>query len=571
MSGVRLQEIIFPQGGIDETMFCRGRTTLKSGNVLSFDTYFNSFSYTKYRDYTRVSDVTFSCEIKGKALVSLCVFDGEEKVILETEAENAVELFVNLSDLPSNGFLYPRITAITDCEFLRGEYCAECEPDDINVCIAICTYRREQYVLKNIELLRNAEFGFIHRVFVVDNGKTLDPMLSDEFIRILPNKNYGGSGGFTRGLIEAHDNGFSHIILMDDDVEFFPQTLEQMTVFISLLTEKYSKSWFGTGMFPLDKPWEQFELGAQWNGELTSYKHKIDLREPQNLLDNLNNGDLDYSAWWTLCMPVSVAENGLPFPFFIKGDDIEYGLRKDPGTEIITMNAVGVRHEAFDRKTSFVLYYYNVRNELTLNAVHRKYDTFKALKRFWFEILKQLILYRYDNCNIVFAAVGDFLGGVDFFLRTDEEQLNKELSQHVSQLVPLADIPEWDETLRCDEHTRRNKITAAMLLTLGGHIIPSFALKKDLKAYPLSRIGIEDTFLRKAAIQYQLGGDRGIRTRRSFAKFAKYAFRAFGQSFALLFKYRSAQRDYIQRGSEITSFEFWRRHLDIPYDHTDLN
>ena len=50
MSGVRLQEIIFPQGDIDETMFCRGRTTLKSGNVLSFDTYFNSFSYTKYRD-----------------------------------------------------------------------------------------------------------------------------------------------------------------------------------------------------------------------------------------------------------------------------------------------------------------------------------------------------------------------------------------------------------------------------------------------------------------------------------------------------------------------------------------
>lgn len=563
MSGVKLQEIIFPQGNIDETMFCRGRTLLKSGNILSFDTYFNSFSYTKYRDYTRVSDITFSCEIKGKALVSLCVFDGEEKVIIETQAENTIELSVDLSELPPNGFLYPKITAVTDCEFVRGEYRAECEPNNINVCIAICTYRREQYVLKNIELLRNSEFSFIHRVFVIDNGKTLDPMLSDEFIRILPNKNYGGSGGFTRGLIEAHDGGFSHIILMDDDVEFFPQTLEQMTVFMSLLTKKHSKSWFGTGMFPLDKPWEQFELGAQWNGELTSHKHKIDLREPRNLLDNLNNDDLDYSAWWTLCMPVSVTENGLPFPFFIKGDDIEYGLRKNIGTEIITMNAIGVRHEAFDRKTSFVLYYYNVRNELAVNAVHKKYGTFKALKRFWFEILKQLILYRYDNCNIVFMAVWDFLSGVDFFLKIDEEQLNKELSQRVPQLVPLSEIPEWDESMRCDEHTRNNKITAAMLLTLGGHLVPSFALKKGLEAYPLSRIGTEDTFLRKAAIQYQLGGDKGIRTRRSFSKFAKYAFRALGQSFVLLFKYRSAQKKYIQRSGEITSFEFWREHLDL--------
>ena len=560
---MKLQEIIFPQSDIDATMFCYGETLLNSNSELSFGTYFNSFSYTKYRDYTRVNAVTFSCKIKGKALVSLCVFDGEEKVILEAEAFNAAELSVNFSCLPMNGFLYPKIKAITDCEFLQGEYRAECKPNNINVCIAICTYRREQYVLKNIELLRNSEFSFIHRVFVVDNGKTLDMALSDEFIQILPNKNYGGSGGFTRGLIEAHDGGFSHIILMDDDVNFFSQTLEQMTVFISLLTENFSKSWFGTGMFPLDKTWEQFELGAQWNGELTSRKHKIDLREPKNLLDNLDNTDLDYSAWWTLFMPVSVTENGLPFPFFIKGDDIEYGLRKNLGTEIITMNAIGVRHEAFDNKTSFVLYYYNVRNELVINAVHKKHGTLKALKRFWFEILKQLILYRYDNCNIVFMAVRDFLGGVDFFLKTDEEELNRKLSRCVPQLVPLSEIPEWKETMRFDEHTKRNKITAAMLLTFGGHLIPTFALKKELKAYPLSRIGTEDTFLRKAAIQYQLGGDKGILTCRSFSKFAKFAFLALGLSFVLLFKYKSAQKNFIQNSKDITSFMFWRKHLDI--------
>ncbi len=561
---MKIQEIILPQGNIDETMFCRGTTLLKSGNELSFDTYYNSFSYTKYRDYTRVGAVTFFCEIKGKALISMIVFDGEKKNILEIEAEETAELTVDFSALPQNGFIFPKITAITDCEFVRGEYRSECKPYNINVCIAICTYKREQYVLKNIELLRGFKFSFINKVFVVDNGKTLDSSnLSDDFIRVIPNRNLGGSGGFTRGIIEAYDGGYSHIILMDDDVEFFLQTLEHMTSFLALLTEKYSSSWFGTGMFPLDKPWEQFELGAQWNGELYSHKHKMDLRLRKNLLNNLNNPDLDYSAWWALCMPVSVIENGLPLPLFIKGDDIEYGLRKKAGTEILTMNAIGVRHEAFDRKTNFVLYYYNVRNELVINAVHKKYGIFKALKRFWFEIFKQLILYRYDNCNIVFMAVIDFLRGVDFFLETNEEQLNKELAQKVPPLIPLSEIREWDESMRDDAHERHNKITAAMMLTLAGHLIPSFALKKELKAYPLSRIGTEDTFLRKAAIQYQLGGNNGILTSRSVAKFVKSLLLSFGVSTKLAFNYKNAQINYIKRSREISSFEFWRKHLGL--------
>lgn len=561
---MKIQEIILPQGNIDETMFCRGTTLLKSGNELSFDTYYNSFSYTKYRDYTRVGTVTFFCEIKGKALISMIVFDGEEKNILEIEAEETAELTVDFSALPQNGFIFPKITAITDCEFVRGEYRSECKPYNINVCIAICTYKREQYVLKNIELFRGFKFSFINKVFVVDNGKTLDSSnLSDDFIRVIPNRNLGGSGGFTRGIIEAYDGGYSHIILMDDDVEFFLQTLEHMTSFLALLTEKYSSSWFGIGMFPLDKPWEQFELGAQWNGELYSHKHKMDLRLQKNLLNNLNNPDLDYSAWWALCMPVSVIENGLPLPLFIKGDDIEYGLRKKAGTEILTMNAIGVRHEAFDRKTNFVLYYYNVRNELVINAVHKKYGIFKALKRFWFEIFKQLILYRYDNCNIVFMAVIDFLRGVDFFLETNEEQLNKELAQKVPPLIPLSEIREWDESMRDDAHERHNKITAAMMLTLAGHLIPSFALKKELKAYPLSRIGTEDTFLRKAAIQYQLGGNNGILTSRSVAKFVKSLLLSFGVSTKLAFNYKNAQINYIKRSREISSFKFWRKHLGL--------
>lgn len=569
---MRLQSIFVPDNdrGYPE-LFCRGgrkndcRIELSKGEALSFDTYFNSFSYTKYRDYTNIRSISFLCRFIGSAHISLCVYDGAEHIICETDANGGVLLSAELSDLPLTGFLYPRITALTDCAVESGEYSADCVSEKISCCIAICTFKREQYVLKNIEQLKRFKFSLIDRVFVIDNGKTLDcNELSDDFISVLPNKNYGGSGGFTRGMIEAYDGGYSHVILMDDDVEFYPETLEHMTVFVSLLREEYRQSWFSAGMLPLDRPWQQYELGAEWNGnEAVVHKHNYDIRRCDALLDNLINPDVQYGGWWTMLMPVSSMKKGLPFPFFIKFDDAEYGMRKSDNVEILTMNGIAVSHEAFDRKKSFVLDYYNLRNELVVNAVYYKHGAFGAVKRFLYEIAKQLILYRYDNIPLVIRAINDFMGGVDFFLSCDEERLNTDLISSAPMLVPLENIPHWDDTMRCDEHELDKRITPAMALTLGGHLIPPFFLKKEISGFPLSRTGAKDCFRRKALIQYQLGGNNGILTRRSFKKFLKYGFAAVGVSVTLLFNYKRIQHDFLSRKSEITSFGFWKAHLGL--------
>ncbi len=555
-----LQKIIFPNKSTD----CDELYVRNGASQLSFDTYFNSFSYTKYRDYTNVYKVTFIADFKGCAVVQLCVFNGEEKVVFQCEAENHAKLTIQFSQLPEKGFLYPKFIAKGDFQLLNGGYYSDCETREVNCCIAICTFKREQFVLRNIELLKNSQFSFINRVFVIDNGQTLDVGLSDDFINILPNKNYGGSGGFTRGLIEAHDGGFSHVILMDDDVEFHSETLEQMTVFLSILNDRYSESWFSAGMFPLDKQWEQFELGAEWNGKCAVvHKHRLDIRQRENLLSNLDNPDVGYGGWWTLCMPVSVVKNGLPYPFFIKFDDVEYGMRKSSEVEIITMNGISVRHEAFDKKTSFVLDYYNLRNELAVNAVYGKYGAGGAVKRFWYEVCKQLVLYRYDNIPLVIRAVKDFLQGAEFFINRDDDALNSELIKTVPKLTELEKNPEWSESMRCDEHVKCNDISAAMLLTLGGHLIPSFALKKDISAFPLSRISAADTFMRKKVIQYQMGGNAGIVTKRNFSKFVKYSFKAIAMLPTILFGYEKARKSFIDKKFQITSIDFWKSRLDI--------
>lgn len=63
-------------------------------------------------------------------------------------------------------------------------------------------------------------FGALH-IFVVDNGVDL-PIVNDAFLHVFHNRNSGGSGGFQRGLeeIRAFPVDFTHVIFMDDDVEY---------------------------------------------------------------------------------------------------------------------------------------------------------------------------------------------------------------------------------------------------------------------------------------------------------------------------------------------------------------
>lgn len=578
---MRIQSFLIPDNdrGCPE-MFYRGGNKsgcfikLPKGGTLTLDTYFNSFSYTKYRDYTSVGSVSFSCRFKGSARIALCVYDGAEHIVLETDADGEAVLSADFSSLPKMGFLYPKITALTDCIIEGGEYSSECVSAEISCCIAVCTFKREKYVLKNIEQLRNFKFSFIDRAFIIDNGKTLDyDALSDEFVKVLPNKNYGGSGGFTRGMIEACDGGYSHIILMDDDVEFYPEVLERMTVFVSLLREEFSKSRISAAMLFLSEktPYIQWEMGGLWTGHgIESSKRNVDIRLSATILDNLDNFNIDYGAWWCLCLPVSsIKTNGLSMPFFIKLDDVEYGLRLLNDPHVITMNGIAVFHESFEKKINMSLDYYTIRNELVTVSLHGG-GISDAMVLFIYSIGKQMLLYRYDNILLILKAVRDFLGGVDFFAGTDEDILNQDIMQSSPKMMPMSEIPGWNESMRQDDHIGKNKITVPMILTLGGHLIPAFALKKGIVAYPLSRISAEDTFLHRSVIQYQLGGSGGILTRRNCAKFFKYGFLSLGVLFKLLFNYKKVQRDYLFGKSEITSFEFWRRHLNIPNDHTDL-
>lgn len=294
----------------------------------------------------------------------------------------------------------------------------------ISLSVVICTFKREEYVIKNIKKLEECK-DFISHVFVIDNARSLDSKLSNDFVSVIPNKNLGGSGGFTRGLIEAKKAGFSHVLLMDDDIEFDPEVYKKAVGLLSNLPADCKNDWVGFSMFPFDKPYLQYEMGSKWNGvKMMINNHNLDMRLEKNLRKNEKHQKYNYSAWWSLIMPLSVIDNyGYPLPFFIKFDDIEYGLRRT-NERIIFSNDFKIHHESFKTKFNPYLEYYLCRNAFITNALHIRCPMFKSLLRFRWKTIKYIVKRDKKSISMANLGVKDFLKGPKFFFENDIEKYN---------------------------------------------------------------------------------------------------------------------------------------------------
>ncbi len=307
--------------------------------------------------------------------------------------------------------------------------------NNVSICVVICTFKREQYVLKNLETLRTCKDIFAH-VIVVDNAKTLDTNLADDYIEIIPNRNLGGSGGFTRGLMEAHRQGYSHVLLMDDDISFERDAYEKAKKALEALPKERKDDWIGFAMHPLNHPNIQYEMGSKWNGvKMMLNNHNLDMDDPKSDERNKKHQVYNYSAWWSLIMPTSVVDRyGLPLPFFIKFDDIEYGLRRQ-GERILFSSDFKVWHEDFKAKFNPYLEYYLCRNAVITNALHIKGALFKSLLRYHWKTLKFLLKGQIIEMHLASLGIRDFLIGPSVLIDKDIVEKNGEVREIAGQKI----------------------------------------------------------------------------------------------------------------------------------------
>ena len=410
------------------------------GNV-TFDTYFNGLFYGPYLHYTRIKALCLHVVISGAADLVLSVVgqDGESIVLEEMQMtgtrEECVFAPVSLQDQPQNGMLYLTVRAMSGEALLHSAYYeTQADASPIQIAAVICTYRRETCVFRNLSAIRNGirdcepELGACLDVFLADNGNSLT--IADEpQTYLLPGKNCGGSGGFTRGLLAAYDAGrYSHVLFMDDDIVFEPETLARTIRFLQAAIQTERPLCIGGQMLIEDSPTIQHEAGSSYiHGWLRPIGRGRNLADRNALMENAQPEKCQFNAWWYCCFPISVVDKiGLPLPLFIKTDDVEYGLRMLP--DVVLMNGIGVWHMSFAEKYSPHLEYYIKRNELLISAIHRSgAGSLPAVVKLLGCCINAVRFKQ--NARIAFALRGyeDFLKGPDFLKQTDPEELNAAL------------------------------------------------------------------------------------------------------------------------------------------------
>lgn len=437
-------------------LYVRGNTQnsgiqLSKGQIITLDTYFNAFSCSKFLRYTTLRRVKAQLDVTGRARIELFLRRARGRDIrlrtVETDCRSTVTLPFDLSEATRESFAYLKVTALSDnVAVTGGRYLTDQMPSiPVRLAVLICTFHREQYLLHNLaaikqELLdRNsgAEPEALE-IFITDNGGTLSgSIFDDDRIHLLHSPNCGGSGGFTRSLIEALESGEkTHLLFMDDDIRLDANVI---TKIISLL--RYAKDCvipfaIAGGMLSLKQPTLQHEAGARWKGDgrLHSLKNGLDLSQNKNLFRNEKDKPADYGGWWCFAMSTKgVKTDNLPLPLFLKCDDIEFSLRNV--RKILVMNGIGVWHEPFETKMSTITDYYSIRNELILNAIYPKVGMIQTMWIILRPMIRAVAEGSMSTIRYVEQAVDDYLGGVDFFLRTDMAEYHQCLRKIGSEQV----------------------------------------------------------------------------------------------------------------------------------------
>lgn len=554
-----------------------GLLLFKHHGVCDFATYFNSFSLNKWKYNTDITSLSLHLKAKGEFIIQF--FQNTVGKVLHTKLLFS-EHFVDEIDVPFDvengcGVLSFRIECLSEeGRFISGEFYTNDEPvRNPKILMAVCTFRREEYILHNLKQVteyilenKNSIVKDALDVIVSDNGYTLPTEGFNKYIKIVPNRNLGGSGGFTRGMMELintqKEKQYTHILMADDDIRFDPLVFEKLYALLSYLKPMYRESFVGGAMLILDEMTIQSENSNIWENRRTKpVKYRVDLSDFANVCKNETPNKANYLGWWFCCIPVGVVtKTNLPLPVFIKRDDVEYGLRN--GSKFITLNGINVWHEAFDAKRVAYLEYYYIRNELILEATIKKNFSKKGLldnikKRFLEEVFK----FRYVDFKFYAKGIFDFCRGVDYFKSIDGVALNNELRAMDRKLFPLEElnIPfDMDKYLASIPYVESKWHLMFRRLTLNGWLLPSKKEPAIVKSIAPRKLAF---YRVTKALNVELSTQRGYITYKSWKDLFE-CYRIYRDLVKFVNKYYNhAVREYVDRWRELVSYEFWENYL----------
>ena len=601
-----LQPILFPKETIckETKLYYRNPSVqfgqsflLQPHQAISFDTYFNSFSLEKWEKYTFIENLYLHLNINGKCKIDLyeaiLVNDNVQTRLLATSKKDNQEESITISfpDISTlHGICYFVISSDEEsCLITSGYYGTEIDTTQTNkikIGIGICTYKREEFILKNLKAIQESILdnpqSTLHdnlEIIVSDNGQTLQNLgYTHPKIQIFPNINAGGSGGFTRCMIEAikarEKLNLTHLLLMDDDIVLDPEILTRTHNFLLFLKAEHRNKLLGGVMLKIEKPHEQLEKGAKRSSDFSGEwcirnNPDINLSTFHNVLKNeLTNSVIpDYNGWWYCCIPIChITQNNLPLPFFIHCDDMEYGCRI--AEEIILTNGIAVWHSLKNKENPWI-YYYDTRNRLISSIIH---DT-KSCTNLW-NIWKYILInflfsmthYNYIEWDIYAKAIKDLCKGANYLKKINPLQLQKELSSfgYKKENIPsnakkifLSDEAINEKIIFCKKKNFKRKIQ----LLCG--IINAFLPFGKQQTLCINKKIIEFFIMNNSIFLYNQDTKDGYYLKKRIYK-SIIAFIECGKLFILtFFRWKKIQKEFKKSYNLLTSIDFWEKYLQI--------
>jgi len=448
--------------------------------TVSFDTYFNGLFELHWRLYTRAGALTLALQAEGRAIVRVWrrTPDAGQALVHEQEVAGSTRICLPMdaAHFRQAGLLWFDLTALGGAVVLRGADWSTPNPGQppARLGVVICTFNREPELAAVLAAIAGDEElgGAVARIIVVNQGRpglVAQPGIRDaaaQFgprLRMLEQANLGGAGGFGRGLLEALDDpAVSHVCFLDDDVRVEPESLRRMAAFFTLAQHDVA---LGGHMLDSVRPTTLYEAGAVVlpNWAPTPLHHGLDLCDPDALDTLLDPGAMHFNGWWMFGFPKRWVERvGMPLPCFIRGDDIEFGMRlHEAGLPTVPLPGIAIWHEPFYLKLGGWQLYYETRNALTCAALHQDFTPNRVAVLLLKRLLIQLLTYRYYSAALVVRGIEDSLRG-PAVLDQDPRPLHASLAE-LRQRYP-------------DAWTRRERVLAAAPVGRSPRVWPGFGL-----------------------------------------------------------------------------------------------
>ena len=588
---VTLQHAVFPEAGLctEVAMFfhasglttfddATGTLTFKRGTLVQFDSYFNALNIGKWHASCKPDGLYLGLLGRGRVQVKVfhAIPDRSWELLCDAAytMSPANEILIDLSHYALTavtGMIFFELQAISPAVQLTGARYAvpgKINPD-VTLCLSITTFKREAEVENTARRIavwfKTCDFADQMHLNIVDNGNSAT-ITESAMISRIPNANLGGAGGFTRGLIEGTKAGFSHVLFMDDDASIPMEALHRTYAFLTL--SKDPKAAVAGAMISNSDKWRMWENGAIFDRKCRPLFNGVDLRDQTQVLkmefaSASYHSPKMYGGWWFFAFPVKEVTR-YPFPFFVRGDDINFSLAND--FHITTLNGVVSFAEDFSDKESPMTLYLDLRSHL----VHHLTLDQMAIGRvrlagigLWFFLKWGAAKFHYDSVDALLMAWSDVLKGPEFFAQ------NADAAAQRAEVKALAKQEVWRpiDALDLIETPRRagkGRLNGLFRWSLNGHLLPFFGLwGRRVVLLPQDRNNLEAVWGAARITYLNSAREKAYTVKHSKIRFLGQAGRAVWLTLRVLFGYRALLAKYRKGYAEITVPGFWQKALNL--------